>query len=315
MKSRFATPLFTSLLLAAGMIGSPAVQAQNAERTLERGTLREPVSVTPSEVKWGPGPASLPKGAELVVLEGDLTKAEPYTFRLKFPDGYRVAPHTHPVNEHITVLQGTLMMGMGRQFDKAATRPLPAGSLFILPQGDAHYVWTRGGTIVQLHGIGPWGITYVNPADDPRNRAANGRAPAVGSTGQQAEKTLYERLGGVYAIATVVDDFIERLLVNDVLNANPKIREARDTVPKAGIKYRVTSMVSEATGGPQKYTGRTMKESHKHLNITEREWQAMLTDFKKTLDKFKVPEREQKELFAIVATTKSDIVTASARIQ
>lgn len=131
------------------------------------------------------------------------------------------------------------------------------------------------------------------------------------ASAQKAEKTLYERLGGVYAIATVVDDFIERLLENDVLNANPAIKEARDRVPKAGLKYRVTSLVAQVTGGPEKYTGRTMKESHKHLNITEREWQAMVSDFKKSLDKFKVPEKEQKELFAIVESTKADIVVAT----
>ncbi|HET6273634.1 MAG TPA: group 1 truncated hemoglobin, partial [Bacteroidota bacterium] len=121
---------------------------------------------------------------------------------------------------------------------------------------------------------------------------------------------LYDRLGGVYAIASVVDDFIERLLVNDILNANPAIKEARDRVPKAGLKYRVTELVCEVTGGPQKYTGRSMKDSHKHLNITEKEWDAMVADFKVTLNKFKVPTKEQAELIGIVATTKADIVMA-----
>jgi hemoglobin len=125
---------------------------------------------------------------------------------------------------------------------------------------------------------------------------------------EQKEKSLYDRLGGVYAIATVVDDFIERLFVNDILNANPAIKEARERVPKAGLKYRVTELVCQVTGGPQKYTGRSMKDAHKHLNITEKEWDAMAADFKKTLDKFKVPEKEQKELFDIVGTTKADIV-------
>lgn len=139
---------------------------------------------------------------------------------------------------------------------------------------------------------------------------------AAGSAGAQekaapAEKSLYDRLGGVYAIATVVDDFIERLLVNDVLNANQAISEARARVPKAGLKYRVTSLVSQVTGGPEKYAGRTMNDSHKHLGITEKEWAAMAADFKKSLDKFNVPEKEQKELFAIVESTKKDIVVAA----
>jgi len=128
---------------------------------------------------------------------------------------------------------------------------------------------------------------------------------------QVEEKSLYERLGGVYSIAAVVDDFIERLLVNDILNANPAIKEARDRVPKAGLKFRVTELVCQVTGGPEKYNGRTMKDAHKHLNITEGEWDAMVADFKKTLDKFKVPDSEQKELFAIVGSTKPDIVISS----
>lgn len=124
------------------------------------------------------------------------------------------------------------------------------------------------------------------------------------------EKSLYDRLGGVYAIATVVDDFIERVLVNDILNANPAVREARDRVPKAGLKYRVTEMVCMATGGPCTYTGRSMKDSHRHLNITEKEWDALVVDFKATLAHFKVPEKEQAELLAIVGSTKADIVVA-----
>jgi hemoglobin len=122
--------------------------------------------------------------------------------------------------------------------------------------------------------------------------------------------TLYERLGGVYAIAAVVDDFIDRIMVNPLLNANPKVDEAHHRVSKAGFKYLVTEMVCWATGGPQKYTGKTMKESHEQLGITEPEWQVFLKDFQDTLDKFQVPQAEQGELFAIVASTKTDIVAA-----
>jgi hemoglobin len=125
---------------------------------------------------------------------------------------------------------------------------------------------------------------------------------------QVKQPSLYERLGGTYNIATVVDDFIERLLVNDTLNANPAIKEARVRVPKAGLKFHVTAMVCEATGGPCKYTGRAMKESHQHLNISPTEWDAMVVDFKATLNKFNVPSREQQELITIVGSTRSDIV-------
>lgn len=137
--------------------------------------------------------------------------------------------------------------------------------------------------------------------------------PAGSVADEKAQKSLYERLGGVYNIAPVVDEFLEVLYDDDVLNANPRIKEARDRVPKAYLKYHVTSMVAQASGGPENYTGRPMKESHRHLNISEKEWQAMRADFKKVLDKFKVPEQEQKELFAIVESTKGDIVTAAER--
>jgi hemoglobin len=133
--------------------------------------------------------------------------------------------------------------------------------------------------------------------------------PVVGvATAQDKPQPLYDRLGGVYSIATVVDDFIERLLVNHTLNANAAINEARSRVPKAGLKFQVTALVCEATGGPCKYTGRAMKESHQHLNISQAEWDAMVVDFKATLNKFRVPPREQQELLTIVGSTRNDIV-------
>ena len=124
----------------------------------------------------------------------------------------------------------------------------------------------------------------------------------------EQKKSLYERLGGAYAIATVVDTFIEKLLVNDTLNANPAIREARARVPKAGLKFHVTALVCQVTGGPQTYSGRSMKEAHRTLHITEREWDAMVQDFVAVLDQYKVPKAEQSELLTIVGSTKGDIV-------
>jgi len=134
------------------------------------------------------------------------------------------------------------------------------------------------------------------------------------ATAQDKPMPLYERVGGVYGIATVVDGFIERLLVNPTLNANPAIKQARSRVPKAGLKFHVTALVCAATGGPCRYTGRAMKESHQQLHITEEQWQAMMADFRKTLDTFKVPAKEQEELITIVNSTKADIVApASSR--
>jgi hemoglobin len=122
--------------------------------------------------------------------------------------------------------------------------------------------------------------------------------------------TLYERLGGVYSIATVVDDLIDRVMSDARLNANPAVDEAHHKVPPAGFKYLATEMVCWAAGGPQKYTGRSMADSHRHLNITPQEWEAFMDDFQQTLDKFKVPAAEQAELRAIVQSTYGDIVVA-----
>jgi len=124
----------------------------------------------------------------------------------------------------------------------------------------------------------------------------------------QDARSLYERLGGIYSIATVVDDFIDRIMVDPRLNANPKVDEAHHRVSPPGFKYLVTEMVCWATGGPQKYTGRSMKESHQHLGITTTEWEAFLDDLQQTLDKFAVPAAEQAEIKAIVVSTRADIV-------
>lgn len=129
--------------------------------------------------------------------------------------------------------------------------------------------------------------------------------------GEKQAPSLYERLGGVYSIATLVDDFIERLLVNKTLNANPKINEARQRVPKAGLKFQVAALVCQVTGGPCQYMGRSMKDAHRHLNIAEKEWQVMTVDFNESLNKFKVPPKEQSELIAIVESTKGDIVLSA----
>jgi hemoglobin len=124
----------------------------------------------------------------------------------------------------------------------------------------------------------------------------------------QDSPSLYERLGGVYNIAAVIDDFIDRIMVDPGLNANPRVDEAHHRILPAGFKYLVTEMVCWASGGPQKYTGRSMKEAHQHLMITAAEWEAFLDDLQQTLDKFAVPQTEQAEIKAIVAGTRADIV-------
>lgn len=124
----------------------------------------------------------------------------------------------------------------------------------------------------------------------------------------QDKPSLYDRLGGVYNIAVVVDDFIDRIMVDPRLNANPRVDEAHHRVSPQGFKYYVTEMVCWAAGGPQTYSGRSMGDSHRHLMITEEEWAAFMDDFQQTLDRFEVPQPEQDELKAIVESTKESIV-------
>jgi hemoglobin len=126
----------------------------------------------------------------------------------------------------------------------------------------------------------------------------------------QEKSALYDRLGGIYNIATVVDDFIDRIMVDPRLNANPRVNEAHHRVPPAGFKYLVSEMVGWASGGQQHYSGRSMLDTHRDLMITSEEWQAFMDDLQQTLDKFNVPQAEQAELVAIVESTREDIVVS-----
>lgn len=126
------------------------------------------VMVAPEDLDWTAGPASLPPGAEVVLIEGDPAEAVPLTLRLKFPAGYQIPAHSHPAIEHITVLSGVFHAGMGDALDTAKGKAMPAGSFVVMPIGHNHFAWTEEETVVQLHSVGPWGVTYVNPADDPR---------------------------------------------------------------------------------------------------------------------------------------------------
>jgi hemoglobin len=141
-------------------------------------------------------------------------------------------------------------------------------------------------------------------------------AAAPPGTAQQTAsgKSLYERLGGMTGITVVVDDFIDRLVIDHMLNMNPQIKEARARVPAPYLKYHVSALVCQVTGGPCAYTGRTMKSSHAHLNITPAEWDWMVGVFKDVLADHAVPAGEQDELLAIVSSTRTDIVMASAAV-
>lgn len=152
-------PLAAALLLAS-LPALPAL-AHEAHQGVH-------IAVAPDDLQWQPGPGSLPAGAEFVVVEGNPAEAGPLMLRLKFPANYQVPAHTHPAIEHITVLSGTLQVGMGDVLDEAASRPMEAGSFIVMPIGHSHYVWNEEEVVLQLHSMGPWGIDYIDPANDPR---------------------------------------------------------------------------------------------------------------------------------------------------
>ncbi len=122
----------------------------------------------PNDVKWGPGPASIPKGAQAAAIYGDASKEGLFALRLKLPKGYHIPPHTHPKPEVVTILSGTLRLGEGASADQSKANPLPAGSFFVMSPGMQHYVYADEETVLQLNSNGPWGLTYVNEKDDPR---------------------------------------------------------------------------------------------------------------------------------------------------
>ena len=117
---------------------------------------------------WGPSPPGLPAGSRAAVVRGDPSKAGPFTLRADLPDGYEVKPHWHPTSERIRVLEGTLLMGDGREWRDASLRPLPAGQSATVAADHPHFVRAKGRTMLEIRSTGPFGITYVNAADDPR---------------------------------------------------------------------------------------------------------------------------------------------------
>jgi quercetin dioxygenase-like cupin family protein len=149
------------LLAAALSLSAATAAAQDASHA---------VIALPDHLTWGPAPPALPPGARLAVLEGNPSGAGPFTMRVLLPAGYRIPPHYHAAVEHVTVIKGTFKVGMGERYDPSAMTPLPAGTFAALQPGTRHFAEAQGETIVQLHGVGPWDLTYVNPADDPRKR-------------------------------------------------------------------------------------------------------------------------------------------------
>jgi quercetin dioxygenase-like cupin family protein len=126
--------------------------------------------VTPSEIKWGAPPPVFEKAASFAVISGDPGKPGLFVVRLKLPAGYKIAPHWHPTDEHVTVLSGTLALGMGEKFDQASMKALPAHGYALLPAEMRHFAMATTATTIEVCGQGPFALTYVNPADDPSKR-------------------------------------------------------------------------------------------------------------------------------------------------
>lgn len=178
MRKLIAT-LTVSILIVAAAI----VSAQQAGKSKAATGSGQHVMVTPDQVKWGPGPPALPPGAQAAVIAGDPAKPAMFVIRAKFPDGYTVPPHWHPTDEYVTVLSGTLMVGVGEKLDAGAMHALSAHSMAKMPRRTNHYVRAKGETVIQVQAIGPFDVTYVSPNDDPRKKksttSAEGKRKSV----------------------------------------------------------------------------------------------------------------------------------------
>ena len=174
------------VLAVAALAGGAALQAQDASKAKGPVAKQAPAApkaapakaaasahtaTTAADLKWGPGPDSLPPGGQMAVVDGDPGKAGgAFTIRAKLPDGYKVPPHFHPGDENVTVLSGSLAIGMGDKWDEASMKALGAHGFARLPKGMHHSALAKGATEIQIHGVGPFGVTYLNKADDPRTK-------------------------------------------------------------------------------------------------------------------------------------------------
>lgn len=159
-------------VLATAVITATHAHAQNptAQQPNAASHQAHHALFTGSDLKWNPGPGSLPPGAQFAVLEGNPAQPGPFTIRLRLPDGYQIAPHWHPGIEHVTVLSGTFAVGVGERADPSGYKELPVGGFMVMQPKTTHYARASGDTVLQLHGVGPWAVNYVNAADDPRNK-------------------------------------------------------------------------------------------------------------------------------------------------
>ena len=156
--------VLVSVTLAAGLLTGPAAWAGSAAEGPAF------ISVEASKLKWSDAPSVGP-GAKIAVLEGDLKAAGPFTFRLKLPANSKIGVHTHPTFERVTILSGTFYFATGDKFDSPKAKVYKPGDAFMVPPGMPMYAYTKKGeSILQIHGTGPWGINFLDPADDPSKK-------------------------------------------------------------------------------------------------------------------------------------------------
>ena len=146
------------------MLLAPALQAQAAP------------AAKAEALQWGPAPPAFPKGAQMAVVSGDPSKALPFEVELSMPGGYRIPPHFHPTDETVTVKKGTFLVGMGDAFDAKMTKPMKKGAQATVPAEQHHFAMAKGRTVVAVKAMGPFAMTYVDPADDPREQEAKVKA-------------------------------------------------------------------------------------------------------------------------------------------
>lgn len=145
-----------------------AITTITATTTLAQPHEGEHILLASEGMVWVNGPPSLPEGAEFAVIEGDPSEEGPFTMRLKMPEDYRISPHSHPAVEHVTVISGSFYMGLGDEFDETVAEKMVVGGFAVMDVGTQHFAYTDEESVIQLHGIGPWEITYVNSSEDPR---------------------------------------------------------------------------------------------------------------------------------------------------
>jgi quercetin dioxygenase-like cupin family protein len=155
-----------SIIAWSVLLPTSSLLAQSAPNDSQS---EQPKFYSSEKIEWKDGPPALPRGAKVAVLEGDPAKEGPFVMRLLFPDGYHIPAHTHPKTERVTVISGALYLAMGDKLDRSAAQKLSTGTYGFWPAGMKHAAWANSETVIQVHGIGPWTINYVNPADDPRN--------------------------------------------------------------------------------------------------------------------------------------------------